>query len=210
MTSPRVKICGVTDPADAEAVAVAGADAVGAVFSPGFAPSVEVAAGRDVFAAVPAFVARVALFVDPDADLVRRVVEDASPDLLQFHGSEPPGFCAGFGLPYLKACRVRDAKDIIAVMGSHSSARGVLLDGFSERLPGGSGVRFDWSLARAVPRGRLIVAGGLTPENVAEAVAACRPAGVDVSGGVSAAGDRRRKDPDKVLRFIANARGRRR
>lgn len=208
MSAVRVKICGVTVPGDADMAVRAGADAIGAVFSAGYAPSVDLAAGKAVFAEVPAFVSRVALFVDPDAEQVRRVVGEAFPDLLQFHGGESPEFCAGFGVPYLKACRVRGAKDIMATMERHSTARGLLLDGDGGRLPGGSGVAFDWALARLVPPGLRIIAGGLTPGNVAEAVGVCQPHGVDVSSGVSVDGDRRRKDPGKVRGFIENAHGR--
>jgi len=203
----RVKICGVTVPEDGLAAAAAGADAIGAVFSPGFAPSVSVAEGAEIFRRLPPFVTRVALLVDPSAELVREVAGAAAPGALQFHGDETEDFCASFGLPYVKACRVKGASDIIRAMEGYRSACGILLDGFSRSAPGGTGVRFDWTLARQADFAKpIIVAGGLTPENVAAAVAECEPYGVDVSSGVSAEGDRRRKDPAKVGEFIANAR----
>ena len=208
MSRVRIKICGVTMPEDALAAAAAGADAVGAVLSPGFAPSVTFGEGRAVFACLPPFVAKVALFVDPTPEFARGAIDEAKPDLLQFHGGEDESLCGSFGRPYIKAFPVKAASDIISAMESHAEAAGFLLDGFSEAAPGGTGTKFDWALLRGVGASRpVIVAGGLTPDNVGEAIRVCTPYGVDVSSGVCLGGDRRRKDPDKIRSFIRNARG---
>ncbi len=205
MSPAKTKICGITDIADAKAAATAGADAVGAVFSPGYAPYVTPDQGRNVFEALPPFVCRVALFVDPEESLVNEIIRHVRPSLLQFHGNESSDFCTRFSLPYVKACRATGLKDIIDTMNNHAGASGYLLDGFSENAPGGTGTVFDWSLAAKLDSNKpVMVAGGLTPENVSQAIAACHPYAVDVSSGVCMEGNRRRKSPERIKRFIDN------
>ncbi|MDA8109265.1 MAG: phosphoribosylanthranilate isomerase [Betaproteobacteria bacterium] len=196
----RVKICGITRVADARAAADAGADAIGLVF---YAPSPRMLAleqARALRRALPPFVCAVALFVDPDAAEVARVIEAVRPDALQFHGDEPPEFCAGFGLPYLKACRVRPGVDLLEYLRPYSDAAGWLADAYVEGY-GGRGASFDWCLVPAERARPLILSGGLTPGNVGEAIRRVRPWGVDVSSGVESA--QGIKDAAKIAAFLA-------
>ena len=199
----RVKICGITRPGDARAAAEAGADAIGLVF---YAPSprfLNVERAAEIRDALPPFVQTVALFVNADAAQVAQVLGRVRPGMLQFHGEETPQFCAQFGVPYVKACRVRPGVDLLEYLRPFSSAAAWLLDSFVEAY-GGVGERFDWSL---VPRGLerpLILSGGLERGNVAEAVRQLRPWGVDVSSGVESA--RGVKDPAKIEEFVARVR----
>lgn len=180
----RVKICGITRPADGIEAARLGADAIGLVF---YAPSpraVSVAQARAVCAALPPFVSVVGLFVDAPAAEVLAVLQAVPLDVLQFHGDEAPAYCAAFGRPYLKALRMRDGLDVAAEAQRYASAQGLLLDTYVPGEAGGTGQAFDW---RRVPQDLnkpIILAGGLTPDNVAEAIRISRPYGVDVSGGV--------------------------
>lgn len=183
----RVKICGITRPEDGIEAARLGADAIGLVF---YAPSprhVSVAQAQAVCAALPPFVSVVGLFVDAPATEVLAVLRAVPLDVLQFHGDESPACCATFGRPYLKALRMRDGLDVAAEALRYADAQGLLLDTYVPGEAGGTGQAFDW---RRVPQGLdlpLILAGGLTPDNVAEAIAVARPYGVDVSGGVEQA-----------------------
>ncbi|MCU0936728.1 MAG: phosphoribosylanthranilate isomerase [Gammaproteobacteria bacterium] len=196
----RVKICGITQPQDAAWAGACGADAIGLVFYPPSPRAVDAVQARRIVAALPPFVSLVALFVDPDPEWVRRVLAALPVDLLQFHGDESPELCESFGRPYVKAVAMREGIDLHAVGRRYGSARGLLLDSFHQGLRGGTGVTFDWS---RVPRdlGRpVILAGGLDPGNVAEAVRVVRPYAVDVSGGVEVS--KGRKDPIRVQAFI--------
>ncbi len=196
----RVKICGITRPEDGVWAGACGADAVGLVFYPPSPRAVDALQARRIVAALPPFVSVVALFVDPEPDWVRRVLAALPVDLLQFHGDEPPEACEAFGRPYLKAVPMREGVDLPAVAHRYRSACGLLLDSFHEGLRGGTGVTFDWS---RVPRDLglpVVLAGGLDPGNVAEAVRAVRPYAVDVSGGVEVS--KGVKDPARVRAFI--------
>lgn len=183
----RVKICGITRPEDGIEAARLGADAIGLVF---YAPSpraVGVAQAQAVCAALPPFVSVVGLFVDAPAAEVLEVLQAVPLDVLQFHGEEAPAYCAAFGRPYLKALRMRDGLDVAAAARRYAGAQGLLLDTYVPGEAGGTGLAFDW---QRVPQGLdlpLILAGGLTPDNVAEAITIARPYGVDVSGGVEQA-----------------------
>ena len=179
-----------------------GADAVGMVFYSRAQTAIAEGDAREIVRALPPFVSRVALLVNPQGDEVRAAMEAARPHFLQFHGDETESFCKSFGVPYIKAFRVRDAEDVARAKVSHPDAAGILLDSFSERTPGGSGESFGWELARNFGDARMILAGGLTAENVGRAVAVCRPGAVDVSSGISREGDRRRKDFDKMRSFM--------
>ena len=179
-----------------------GADAVGMVFYSRAQTAIAEGDAREIVRALPPFVSRVALLVNPRGDEVRAAMEAARPHFLQFHGDEAESFCKSFGVPYIKAFRVRGAEDVARAKVSHPDAAGILLDSFSERTPGGSGESFGWELARNFGDARMILAGGLTAENVGRAVAVCRPGAVDVSSGISREGDRRRKDFDKMRSFM--------
>jgi phosphoribosylanthranilate isomerase len=182
----RTKICGITRVEDAFAAAQAGADAIGLVFYAGSPRNVGLTPAAEIAAALPPFVTRVALFVNPTAEEVDQVLRRVRPDVLQFHGEETPEFCRSFGAPYLKAARVRPGVDLLQFAALHADAQGLLLDAWSEGAHGGTGERFDWALIpRDLPR-PVILAGGLTAVNVGQAIRAVRPWAVDVSSGVEA------------------------
>ncbi len=199
----RVKICGITRVEDARAAAEAGADAIGLVFYPPSPRHLEVERARELRFSLPPFVSAVTLFVNLDAETVLRVVQQVKPDLLQFHGEESPEFCASFGLPYLKACRVKAGVDLIKYLLPYRGAAGWLADAYVEEY-GGAGTRFDWSL---IPESRprpLVLSGGLTVTNVADAIRRVRPWGVDVSSGVEA--EKGLKDAAKIAAFVTEVR----
>lgn len=202
MSRTRVKFCGMTCAEDAALAARLGADAVGMVFFPDAQTAVDNNAARDIARALPPFVLRTALFVNPSAAEVKSAIDAARPHCLQFHGDETADFCESFGAPYIKAFRVRDAEDIARAKESHPQASGILLDAFCESTPGGSGRSFRWDLAREFGDGRMILAGGLTADNVGEAIRICRPGAVDVSSGISRDDARRRKDFKKMRSFM--------
>ncbi len=200
----RVKICGITRIEDALAAAAAGADAIGLVFYERSPRHVDLVQARAIVRALPPFVGSVALFVDPAPEAVRAVLDGVRPDLLQFHGDEPPPFCRGFGVPWLKAARVRPGVDLLQYAALYADACGLLLDAWHESAHGGTGERFDWSLIpRRLPL-PVILAGGLGPGNVAEAVRAVRPWAVDVSSGVEQA--RGIKDAARIQAFMKEVR----
>ncbi len=196
----RVKICGITRAEDAEAAVRHGADAIGLVFHPKSPRAVDAEAGRALAQAVPAFVTVTALFVDPEPERVRAVLDTVPVELLQFHGNESPEFCASFGRRYIKALPMGDDAEPAAAARRYGSAAGLLLDAFSATAPGGTGTRFDWSRIPADLGLPLILAGGLAPENVADALRAVRPYAVDVSSGVERA--KGIKDEDKIAAFM--------
>ncbi len=180
----RVKICGITRPQDALAAAYAGADAIGLVFYAKSPRNVALAQAAGIVQALPPFVTSVALFVNPTADEVRAVMRQVRPDVLQFHGEEGPEFCRSFGMPYLKAVRVRPETDLLQFAALYADAQGLLLDAWSDAAHGGTGERFDWNLIPADLPKPPILAGGLSPANVRAAVETVRPWAVDVSSGV--------------------------
>ncbi|MGH8736330.1 MAG: phosphoribosylanthranilate isomerase [Burkholderiales bacterium] len=199
----RVKICGITRLQDALAACEAGADAIGLVFYAASPRFLSCEQARMLRQALPAFVTAVALFVNPDRDDVERVIDQVRPDMLQFHGDETPEFCERFGLPYLKACRVRQGIDLLEYLQPYMHASGWLADAYVEAY-GGTGTSFDWSV---IPRQRprpLILSGGLTTENVRGAIRHVRPWGVDVSSGVESA--KGIKDSDRIAAFMAEVR----
>ena len=180
----RTKICGVTSPQDAGAAAAAGCDAIGMVFHAGSARCVDAQRAAAVAQATPPFVARVGVFVDPTPAAVEAILRAVPLDLLQFHGDEPAALCEGFGLPYVKAVRVRPGFAFAPLEEAHPSARGFLLDAWHPSQAGGAGVMFDWSLWPQACARPLLLAGGLAPGNVANAIRRLGPYGVDVSSGV--------------------------
>lgn len=196
----RIKICGIKREEDARAAAQLGADAIGLVF---FAPSprnVHLAQARAIAAAVPPFVTVVGLFVDPTREEVESVLRGCSINVLQFHGDEAPEFCGSFGLPYIKAARVRADTDLVQCLSPYHAAQGWLLDAYHDRLYGGSGESFDWKLIPRDLARPVILSGGLTPDNVGAAVRQVRPWAVDVSSGVEAA--KGVKDAAKIAAFV--------
>jgi phosphoribosylanthranilate isomerase len=200
----RVKICGITRVQDALAACSAGADALGLVFYPPSPRYIEPAVARDVLRALPPFVTSVGLFVDPEPAEVERTLAVAPVDLLQFHGDEAPEFCERFGLPYLKAIRMRPGIDLLEYARRFKGARGLLLDAYVSGLHGGTGSRFEWDLVPPDLPLPVVLSGGLDPENVAAAIGQVRPWAVDVSSGVEAA--KGIKDPQRIVAFIAGVR----
>lgn len=162
----------------------AGADAIGFVFYPPSPRHISPEAARDVIRNLPPFVTTVGLVVDPDAVQLRSLLEAVPLSLLQFHGDEDNGFCAQFDHPWIKALPVRPDGDIAADIAAYPDAAGILLDTWHPQLKGGTGQTFDWKNFPRESRKPLILAGGLVPDNVAEAVRLTRPYAVDVSGGV--------------------------
>jgi phosphoribosylanthranilate isomerase len=201
--STRVKICGVTNVADAQAAAEAGADMIGLNFYEKSPRHITLAQAMEISRALPPFVLRVGVFVNPEEELVTRALGDCGLSLLQFHGDETSDFCTQFGLMSLKAIRVRDAESLKQLANFNTDA--FLLDAHSQNGPGGTGEKFNWDLAVAAQEfGKpIFLAGGLTPENVAAAVKKVRPFAVDVSSGVESSPGK--KDHAKVRAFIAAA-----
>lgn len=200
----RVKICGITRPDDALSAARAGADAVGLVFYADSPRHVSIARARQVVEALPPFVAPVGLFVDASPHEIEQVLAAVPLALLQFHGAEAPEFCAGFRLPWIKAVRMRDGVDLMAEAERYRDARALLLDAYRPGVPGGTGATFDWGRIPAELAERIILAGGLTPDNVTEAIRRVRPYAVDVSGGVEAR--KGVKDPVRISAFFRGVR----
>jgi len=201
--SVRVKICGITNLPDAQVAVEAGADALGFNFYEKSPRCVSPATAAEISRAQPPFTLRVGVFVNPSEELVRRAIGECGLNLLQFHGDEPPEFCTQFGLMSMKAFRVRDAESLKELAKYHTDAW--LLDAYVSDTFGGTGEKFNWHLAAELPKsGRpVFLAGGLTPENVAEAIRQVQPFGVDVSSGVESSPGR--KDPGKVRSFINSA-----
>lgn len=200
MSATRIKICGITRPEDAEEAVSGGADALGLNFYAQSPRVVTEREAREIVAVVPPFVTIVGLFVDEPAERVQRTVGELPIDLLQFHGEETPAYCRQFGRPWIKALRMKPGLDIHSACDGLQGSRGVLLDAWQEGIPGGTGKTFDWALATGELSLPLILAGGLTAGNVAEAIWALRPAAVDVSSGVESAPGV--KDATAIRRFI--------
>jgi phosphoribosylanthranilate isomerase len=201
--SVQVKICGITNPADGLAAAEAGADLIGLMFYAGSPRGVSLAAAAEIASGLPPFISRVGVFVNPTEEFVTQAIARCGLNMLQFHGDEPPGFCTQFGVMSMKAFRVRDRNSLKSLPAYATDAW--LLDAYLPDQPGGTGTQFNWDLA--VEAGRLgrpiVLAGGLTPENVAEAVRKVQPFGVDVSSGVESAPGW--KDATRMKAFIAAA-----
>ena len=196
----RIKICGITRQEDARCAALLGADALGFVFYPPSPRYVSAEQAIKIMAELPAFVTSTALFVDAERKEINKILTLTGIDLLQFHGNEDPEFCESFNRPYIKALRVKDDTDIAAEIARYPGARGILLDAYVPGLPGGTGMTFDWQRIPAELQQRIVLAGGLHPDNVAAAIEQVRPLAVDVSGGVEVA--KGIKDSEKIRRFI--------
>ena len=212
----RVKICGITRVTDGLAAARAGADAIGLVFWSGTPRFVEVGQAREIADALPPFVTRVGLFVDPVEADVRAILDAVPLDVLQFHGTEDPALCGAFGRPYLKAIHMKDGVDLVEFAALYADASGFIFDSYwPGDLPGGTGRAFDWSRLSAAVQAKLpapaILSGGLDADNVATAIRAVQPWAVDVSSGVEELGTdgkarRGLKDAARINAFMQGVR----
>ncbi len=201
----RVKICGITNQADAQAAVDAGADALGFNFYEQSPRHLTIPAAAEISKQLPPFIMRVGVFVNAPEDLVTRAIGECGLNLLQFHGDEAPEFCTQFGLMSMKAFRIRNIDSLKDLPQYQTDA--YLLDTWTPEARGGTGEQFNWNFAiEAQKFGKpIFLAGGLTAENVAEAVRRVRPFGVDVSSGVESSPGK--KDHQKVRDFIAAVRG---
>ena len=199
----RVKICGITNSDDALLACDSGADAIGLVFYPPSPRFVSIEQALQVVNNLPPFISTVALFVNAQREEIEQVIDQVAIDLLQFHGDEPEEFCASFNRPYIKAVRMKDGLDLYAVQDEYASARGLLLDTYKKGIPGGTGEAFNWHKVPHDLQLPVILAGGLTADNIAAAITQVKPYAVDVSGGVEAF--KGKKDPQKVIQFMQQA-----
>lgn len=204
MSRTRIKICGITAIEDAQAAIEAGVDALGFVFYPKSSRALPLSQAIEISSMLPAFVSSVALLVNADNSFIHAILNDLKPSYLQFHGDESAQECAQWRTPYIKAVRMQAHTDTLSIMAEHQNAwcRGILLDAYHPSIPGGTGETFDWSRipepqARTRP---LILAGGLTPENIETAIRQVHPWAVDVSSGVEYAPGR--KCPATMRAFI--------
>ena len=205
--SPKIKICGITNQEDAETAVQEGADALGFVFYAQSPRYVQPAVAQHIIASLPPFVLSVGVFVNHDLDTVKRVFDDCGLALAQLHGDESPAFCESLNRPVLRALRLRDRSSFLALaeFKGRMGVRGFVVDAFSDTAYGGTGHTTDWSLAGEVAKTvPILLAGGLTPENVQEAIRHVQPYGVDVSSGVERSPGR--KDPAKIRTFIQSVR----
>jgi phosphoribosylanthranilate isomerase len=197
----RVKICGFTRIEDAVFAARLGVDAIGLVFYPPSPRNVDIKQAIEIVKALPAFVSVVALFVDEQEAVIRKVLEWVPVDCLQFHGDEPPEACRIYGRRYIKAVRMQEDTDVSALAQRYGDAGGLLLDAYHPSAMGGTGSRFDWALIPRQSRVPIILAGGLDGTNAKLAVEKVRPYALDVSSGVESG--KGIKDRDKMATFIS-------
>lgn len=196
----RVKICGITQAEDARQAAMLGTDAIGLVFYSKSPRAVDAARASLIVKELPAFVTRVGLFVNMPREEIEAILDVVSLDILQFHGDESVADCRGYNKPYIKALRMKEGLDVSAEAALYPDAAALLLDTYLAGVPGGTGQQFDWS---AIPKNLelpLVLAGGLTASNVAEAMTTAHPYAVDVSGGVER--DKGIKDHRLIRDFI--------
>ncbi len=197
----RVKICGLRQQADIEAVAKAGADAAGFVFYPPSPRAISIQQAAEIVPCVPSFVTSVGLFVNASAADIDAVLQQVPLTLLQFHGDETAEFCEQFQLPWIKALRMRDDINLHQQRDLYAAAQGLLLDAYQQGVPGGTGARFDWQRIPADLAAEIILAGGLDASNVQTAIREVHPWAVDVSGGVET--HKGIKDHAKITDFMA-------
>lgn len=197
----RIKFCGITRAEDAATAMALGVDALGFILVPQSPRCVTLAQAAAIRASLPPFVDAVALVRNADAAFVQEALRVLKPDLLQFHGEESAAYCRQFGWPFLKAVAMQDETRALAdIAAEYAGAAGLLLDGHGAGGLGGQGRAFDWTRATADAGLPLLLAGGLTPANVAAAIRAARPYAVDVSSGIEAAPGL--KDSGKMLAFV--------
>ena len=200
----RIKICGITREEDAIAAAHLGAHALGFVFYEKSPRRIQPAAARNIIRRLPPFVTAVGLFVNADESFVRSVLAEVPLQLLQFHGDETATECERFGMPYLRAVRMRRETNLLQYAQQFAAAQGLLLDAHVEGIPGGTGQRFDWQWIPDNLSVPIVLSGGLNPDNVAEAVRQVKPWAVDVSSGVELS--KGLKDHEKMKAFFDGVR----
>ncbi len=196
----RVKICGITRLEDALDAVAQGADAIGLVFYEGSPRNVTISQAAEIVNQIPAFVSTVGLFVNAESSFIREVISKVKLDLLQFHGDETASECAAFSHPFIKAIRVKSDTNLVQYAEDFSAAKALLLDTYAEGVAGGTGQVFDWNLIPKELAKPVILAGGLTADNVALAISLVKPYAVDVSGGVEAS--KGIKDVAKIAAFM--------
>ena len=199
-----IKICGITRIEDAHAAAQCGVHAIGLVFFADSTRHVSPQRAADIMRALPPFVTSVGLFVDAPGAEVSQTLATTRLDLLQFHGDEVPEYCRQFGVPYLKALRVRPGLDLLQYARDYHDAKALLLDAYVAGKHGGTGATFDWTL---IPKNLplpVVLSGGLTPENVGAAIHTVRPWAVDVSSGVEQS--RGIKSRERIEAFVTGVR----
>ncbi len=196
----RVKICGITREQDALEAIRWGADAIGLVFYPPSPRAVTIAQAAAIVRRLPPFITVVALFVDATKEGIAAVLNRVPIDLIQFHGNETPDDCSGHGRPWIKAVRMREDTNLHTIEKMYADASALLLDAYQPGKPGGTGATFDWSSVPAELAPRIVLAGGLSAENIVSAIQQVNPYAVDVSGGV----ERQKgiKDADKIAAFM--------
>ncbi len=200
----RIKICGITNLEDAMLAASLGADALGFIFYPPSPRSVAPDAARAIIAQLPPFISTVGVFVDEDAAMVKELAAVVGLDWLQLHGKETPEYCRSLGRRIIKGFRIQDEKSLADLTAYRGVIQALLLDAYKKGQVGGTGETFDWHLAREARKyGPVILAGGLTPANVVQAIVAAQPQAVDVASGVEAYPGK--KDPEKLRAFFRAA-----
>jgi len=204
MNRTRIKICGITRSQDALDAINLGVDALGLVFVASSPRCVNIEQSKTIVSQLPPFVQTVALFMNNSADEIRQILQAVPLNLLQFHGDETPEFCEQFAMPYIKAVAMGGGLEPLQYAKRYESATGFLLDSHAKGQSGGSGDAFDWQTIPSSFNKSLILAGGLTIENVATAVKQVKPYAVDVSSGVEAA--KGVKDHEKMAAFVRGVR----
>lgn len=199
MQRTRVKICGITRQGDALNAISAGADAIGLVFYGPSPRAVTITQAQTILKDLPPFITVVGLFVDAAADFVEEVITEVGLDRLQFHGNETPAYCKQFTKPYFKAIRMKDGIDLLAEAAQYAEATAILVDSYQQGVPGGTGKTFDWNKLEVLDK-PIILAGGLDPENIGQAIQSVTPYAVDVSGGVEQ--DKGIKSQQKIVAFM--------
>lgn len=200
----RIKFCGITRAEDARRGAELGIDAIGLVFSRASQRFIGIREARNVRAELPPFVTAVALFMDDEAGWIEEVISTVQPDLLQFHGAEPDRFAASFLRPYIKAVPMASVANALRHVADFPGAAGFVLDSHARGAPGGTGEAFDWTRIQPGTGRPFVLAGGLTAQNVAQAIATVRPYGVDISSGIESAPGI--KDVAKMRAFVSAVR----
>jgi len=196
----RVKVCGITRVEDALNAVASGADAIGLVFYEKSPRYITVEKAAEIAESLPPFISKIALFVNAADEEIRTVLDIVPVDLLQFHGEESPQTCQAYGWPYIKAIRMHDDVNLLQLSDDYAEASALLLDSFVEGTQGGTGQKFDWSRVPSNLNKPIILAGGLTAKNVAQAISEVSPYAVDVSGGVEI--EKGIKDAAKIEEFI--------
>ena len=200
----RIKICGITNLEDALLAAELGADALGFIFYPKSPRKVDAETARSIIAQLPPFVAAVGVFVDEGAAVVQELAARVGLDWVQLHGQESPDYCRSLGRNVIKGFRIQDEDSLRQLADYQDAVQALLLDTYKKGQVGGTGEVFDWHLAREAKKfGRIILAGGLTSENVAQAIATVLPSAVDAASGTEAAPGK--KDPAKLRAFFKAA-----